>query len=58
MPTRNKDSVRFRQIDIVSDDIKILQDEVKFLKGEIKKLNELLQAKVNEGTKNSSSWWG
>tara|TARA_R110000782_G_scaffold207516_1_gene296048 strand:- start:1751 stop:1921 length:171 start_codon:yes stop_codon:yes gene_type:complete len=56
MPTRNKDSVRFRQIDIVSDDIKLLQDQVKSLKEEIKKINELLQ--VKEGTKNSSSWWG
>ena len=45
MPTRNKDSVRFRQIDIVSDDIKLLQDQVKSLKEEIKKINELLQVK-------------
>ena len=26
--TRDKDSVRFRQIDIVSDDVKMLQDEI------------------------------
>lgn len=56
MPGRDKDSVRFRLIDIVSDDVKMLQDEVKSLKEEIKKINELLQLK--EGTKNSSSWWG
>ena len=59
MPGRDKDSVRFRQIDIVSDDVKMLQDEVKSLKEEIKKINILLRSleKVEKVEKGYNYGW-
>tara|TARA_R110000851_G_scaffold295113_1_gene449962 strand:+ start:1436 stop:1639 length:204 start_codon:yes stop_codon:yes gene_type:complete len=56
---RDKDSVRFRQIDIVTDDIKMLQDEIKSLKEEIKKIHLILQFRPEEkvDTDVNSGWW-
>tara|TARA_R110000824_G_scaffold20395_2_gene76855 strand:- start:1110 stop:1331 length:222 start_codon:yes stop_codon:yes gene_type:complete len=64
---RDKDKLRFRQIDIVTDDIKMLQDEVKDLKEEIKKINILIEGyvrpvsdfPVSDFTANVSEgyWW-
>tara|TARA_R110001632_G_scaffold89073_1_gene192212 strand:- start:3066 stop:3254 length:189 start_codon:yes stop_codon:yes gene_type:complete len=57
---RDKDSVRFRQIDIVTDDIKMLQEEVKNLKKEIEKINLILsklnyEEVIDENV--NSGWW-
>jgi len=60
MPGRDKDSVRFRQIDIVTDDIKMLQDEIKSLKEEIKKINLIIEFRPVEKVDNDGrwNWWG
>ena len=59
---RDKDSVRFRQIDIVTDDIKMLQDEIKSLKEEIKKIHLILQFRPEEKVEkvekvDTGYWW-
>ena len=60
MPGRDKDSVRFRQIDIVTDDIKMLQDEIKSLKEEIKKIKLILEVRPVDKVEKVNSegyWW-
>ena len=56
---RDKDSVRFRQIDIVTDDIKMLQDEIKSLKEEIKKIKLIIEFRPVEKVEkvDTGYWW-